>query len=417
MKQPDTNDELQRRLRSLGDHLTPRSPSGGITTAADKSPSRYHRLAVAVGGELRTLPNGAICVVGRTCRWGERIGNAILSAPTAQPEIRLASFQGEETAETLLPAELLFFDCETTSLGGAGSVAFLVGCGFVTSAGFTVRQYLLPDYSDEAALLEAVLAEFQPHRTLVSFNGVTFDAPILRDRLIVNRVARELPCRRHIDLLPASRRLFRRRLPDCRLTTLEQELFSFFREDDIPGYLVPSVYFDWLHTENTAQLAAVVRHNYWDILSMYLLLMHINRVFVEEGAPLSHTEDVYSLSRVYGRRGRHEKVVALLDEVRQAQQVTPEVTWFHSLALKRSGDWTEAVAAWKELLGTGTRESVWAAIELAKYCEHRTRSYHEALQYARLALRNRSVPSSLRQAVAHRVSRLERKLTACLSSK
>ena len=308
--------------------------------------------------------------------------------------------------------ELLFFDIETTGLGGAGAVAFLIGCGSVVSEGFEVRQYLLPDFSDETAMLEKVLEELNPDKTIVSYNGVAFDMSMIRDRMIVNRVARKIKTTGHIDLLHSVRRLFKRRLGDCSLGNVEQELFGFYREDDIPGYLIPSVYFDWLGSEALDDMETVMEHNRWDIFSLYFLINHINRVFQTEGASLDEVDDLYSLSRVYGRRKRNDKVLSLYGEIEKSgpSPLDDDVLWFSSLAMKRTGQWPEAIRVWLRLAETPGREGYRANLELAKYFEHKLKDIEKALNHTRRAFRICPDSPSHKEQLQRRLNRLSEKL-------
>ena len=376
--------KLDRQLARLKSHLAGQSAS---VRSADppKAPARYLRLAEAVGGELLQEYGGTFCLVRRSYPFAFDFGETSLSAP-AEVSVPLSCFEGADVGGEVALQQTVFFDTETTGLGGAGAVAFLIGCGSLTADGFDIRQYLLPDYVDEAAMLEYVMAEFGDNTSVVSYNGRAFDVPLVRDRMIVNRVAREIPYRHHVDLLHAARRLFRRRLRDCSLTNIEREVFGFHREDDLPGYLVPAAYFDWLSSEDISQIPAVLEHNRWDILTLFFLLERVREIFRNEGADLDEVEDLYSLSRVYERRRQRDKVIGLYRRIDDCGgEATPDVLWFHSLAFKRQGEWAQAVELWQRLTDTDTAEAYRAHVELAKYYEHRVKDAANALVHARRA--------------------------------
>ncbi|MDH4032918.1 MAG: ribonuclease H-like domain-containing protein, partial [candidate division Zixibacteria bacterium] len=297
---------------------------------------------------------------------------------------------------------------ETTGLGGSGAVAFLVGCGSVTENGFEVRQYLMPDYSDEAAMLEALQEEFSSDKTLVTYNGAAFDLPLLRGRMIVNRVARELAMADHLDLLHAARRLFRRRLGDCSLTNVERELFEFYRQDDVPGYLIPSIYFDWLGTRRLDGLLGVLEHNRLDIVSLWFLAVMVAEAFASDGSTLDSADDLHSLARVYSRRKYHHKVVDLCRRREEIQPgvAQPDVALFQAQAFKRAGEKEQAASLWRSLSGGDSREAYWANLELAKHFEHSTRDYHQALRFAKMAQRICPYGKSHRDSLKHRIKRL-----------
>jgi uncharacterized protein YprB with RNaseH-like and TPR domain len=400
---------LEERLKQLPGS-GPKKPAS--KTSSNAPPRRYLKLAEALGGELMSGPAGTFCRVNTLYPFGQPYGVNQLEYTSADSTVAAASFSIKETGHETPLSTLLFFDTETTGLGGTGAVPFLVGFGSLTEDGFEVRQYILPDYTDEAAMLEHTLTEFGADRTAVSYNGVAFDFNLMRDRMIVNRVAREIPCAGHYDLLHSARRLYRRRLADCSLTNVEREIFKFYRTDDIPGHLVPSVYFDWLESEETRQLDQVLEHNRLDILSLYFLLLHIDETFKSEGRNLSHHEDIYSLSRVYGRRKHHGKVTANYRRLEEelAEQPDEESVFFHSLAYKRAGEWEQAATLWRRLADSRSRQGFEASLELAKYHEHRTKDLDAAHRHAKRALKLCPESASQREALRNRLARLQTKL-------
>lgn len=401
------NDRLTDRLDRFKQHITPADHD----PAPAHIPTRCRRLADAVGGEVVTDRAGIYCRIATTYPIGFRFGNTVFEKPGPDASVAVSSYMALECAGEVPLANLLFVDTETTGLGGSGAVAFLVGCGSLRPDGFEVRQYLLPDYADEAALLEQVLAELKDEITLVSYNGAAFDLNLIRDRFIVNRVARDVPCAGHFDLLHSARRLFKRRLNDCTLASIEREVFAYYRQDDIPGHLIPSVYFDWLENDATEFLPAVLEHNRTDIVALYFLLLRVDEIFRSEGGVLDYADDLYSLSRVYGRRKHHQKVVANFETLRKStgRPLDDEVLFFHSLAFKRQGQWREAVELWRQLVDLGGPAAFGAAVELSKHQEHQARDVQAALRYAVRAQQAGPPTRRLKEELHHRLSRLRRK--------
>lgn len=398
------DDNLHHKLRRFDNLIT--TPKKNQPTT--RIPEHYTMLAQALGGELVTNHAGAYCMVRTFYPGSYHHGRMVL--PTEQLERSLArsAFAMKELPGNVKVSSLLFVDTETTGLGGAGAVAFLVGCASVTENGFEVRQYLMPDYSDEAAMLEALLEEFSPDKTLVTYNGAAFDLPLLRGRMIVNRVARELAMADHLDLLHAARRLFRRRLGDCSLTNVERELFGFHREDDVPGYLIPSIYFDWLGSRRLDGLTGVLEHNRLDIVSLWFLAVMVAEAFESDGSTLDAADDLHSLARVYSKRKHHDKVVDLChrrDEI-SSGVAQPDVALFQAQALKRAGEKEQAVLLWCSLSGGESREAYWANLELAMYYEHTARDYPQALRCALAAQRICSYSKSHRDRLKQRIKRL-----------
>jgi len=328
--------------------------------------------------------------------------------------VPLAAFTAMEESGRIDPRLMLFVDIETTGLGGAGTVPFLVGCGSLKSGRFEVRQYFLPDYSDEAAMLEDLLAEFTPDKVLVTYNGAAFDLPLIRDRMIINRVASEIEFQHHLDLLHTTRRLFRRRLNDCTLTNIEARVFGFERSDDIAGYLIPSVYFEWLSEERLDLVHQVLEHNRLDIVSLYCLVHRIAEVYGSRGEVLDEIDDLHSLSRVFGRRKNTSLVRDVFERIDRIDttQLAEDIILYHSMNFKRLGDTGRAVEMWRGLSKSSSRESYWANLELAKYFEHREKNLETALEHARRADEICPYGKIHRQQLSKRLSRLRVKLNS-----
>ena len=385
-----------------------------LPAAVSATPLHYGRLAEALDGEVHSTSSGWYCLVTTRYPCDSLKSSRPLFGGHGGREapLPLAAFLPGSEAGRVPVSSLLFLDIETTGLGGAGSVAFLIGCGSVRDGEFEVRQYLIPDYSDEAAMLESLLEEFNDRRVVVSYNGAAFDLPILRDRLIINRVARDIPMQRHIDLLHPVRRLFRRRLGDCTLVNVEKELLGFERNGDIPGYLIPSVYFEWLSEQRLDLMRAVLEHNRRDIVSMYYVAVLIARAFETHGKVLDSVDDLYSLSRIFGRLRETERVIDLyhrLDRMQEAP-LADDIVLFHAQVFKRAGRYDRAVELWRRLAGVGSREGFLANVELAKYYEHKARDPRQAHLHARQALGIGAPTRRQAEALRHRLARLQTKL-------
>ena len=400
------NSNLHNKLRSFDNLIiTPQKKKNRSTTGV---PEHYTNLAHAMGGELITNHAGAYCMVRTFYPGSYHHGRIKLPDEQFERSMDRSAFAMKELPGSVKVSSLLFVDTETTGLGGSGAVAFLVGCASVTEHGFEVRQYLIPDYSDETAMLEALLEEFSADKTLVTYNGAAFDLPLLRGRMILNRAARELPMADHLDLLHAARRLFKRRLGDCSLTNVERELFEFHREGDVPGYLIPSIYFDWLGSRQFDGLIGVLEHNRLDIVSLWFLAVMVAEAFESEGSTLDAADDLHSLARIYSRRKHHAKVVDLChrcDEI-SSGVAKPDVILFQAQAFKRAGDKKQAVSLWRSLSGGENREAYWANLELAMYYEHTAKDYPEALRCAKIAKQVCHYGKSHKDRLIHRIKRL-----------
>ncbi len=380
------------------------TPKTGTRTA---TPDRYRRLADAVGGELIDHPAGLVCRVRYDHKLTEPLGHVVLPGNWNDDHVEPFGLLAPPPRDNTSPIPVdsfCFFDTETTGLGGAGTVAFLLGVGRITPTSVSVDQFLLPDYPDEMALLECVAAEITDTTTIVSYNGAAFDLPLVTDRLRIHRVARELSFGLHIDLLPAVRRLWKRRLGDCSLGNVERSILGFERIDDLPGYLAPLAYFEWLQAEGTDSLAEVLLHNRWDIVSLAFLLYHLSHVVSEQGAALREETDLSALARLHERCHDYETADAVLSRIDIPQERT--TSWQQAMVLKRRGRLADARPIW-EMLAVGTDQlAVKAALELAKAAEHKWRDLSAAMQWTDRAL---ALTEGPQERLLHRRARLLRK--------
>src|SRR6185369_1102509 len=223
---------------------------------------------------------------------------------------RLATLPGQPPAD----APLLCLDTETTGLAtAAGTLAFLVGLGWWEGSRFRQVQLLLPDHADEPALLAELARHVRTGGWLVTYNGRGFDWPLIVARY---RLAREAPPVHggHLDLLPLVRRLFRHRMTDARLATVESALLGVRRHADVAGWEIPERYFTFLRDGEPGPLIDVVRHNDEDVRSLARLLVHVDRGYADREAwAAAPAGDLAGLSRAFARDGRHEEALACID--------------------------------------------------------------------------------------------------------
>lgn len=279
--------------------------------------------------------------------------------------------------------DILFLDTETTGLShGAGTVAFLVGLGFFAQDGFHVRQYMMRDYDEEPFLLQAVAQALPRFRVLCTFNGLSFDMPLLEARFTMQRMrmTHSMP---HVDLLHTARRVWKLRLRRCNLTALEEAVLGMERTDDLPGALVPERYFQYLKTHDFSLLEDVLRHNAQDIVS----LAHImSRLMTLHAAPLSadEPEDLLSLGCVMEKRGRDDLARVCY---RAADRDTLSAMARLRLAesYRRSGEWNEAAQVYNRMIAC-RQGAAYPMVAMAKICEHKTRDIARALDYTKKAI-------------------------------
>jgi uncharacterized protein len=403
-----SNQPLDNRLDRFRNLIV--TPQSGAQSSSSGTNARYRRLADALGADLVSTGGGAYCLKTTLFPMDYSHGTIRVDELKTTTEWPASAFTAHETEGSVSAGKILYLDTETTGLGGAGVVPFLVGTGEMTERGFEVKQYVIPDYDDESAMLEALLASLEG-RSVMTYNGATFDLPLLRDRFIINRVHKSYqfdPC---YDLLQATRRLFKRRIKDCSLGNVERELLGFTRDDDVPGYLIPSIYFDWLSSENVTQLPGVLEHNLYDIVSLHFLAFHIARIFGSDGEALDQVDDLYSLTRVYHRRNDRERTHRLCERLdSESAGLSPDIRLFRAFTLKKASQWPEAASIFEELARLDTREAYWANLELAKYFEHSVKDYHRSLECALRAGSQCPVTPAEKEALTYRIARLRTRL-------
>ena len=292
------------------------------------------------------------------------------------------------------PATCLYFDTETTGLaGGSGTLAFLVGVAQVENEAIRLVQFLITSFAAEPALLSAVAAHLPADNKLVSFNGKSYDVPLLVTRFRMQGQCEPLQTMPHLDLLHPTRRLFARRWTDCRLLTLERELLGFTRTDDLPGAEAPQAWFSYMRTGQAGLLIKVVEHNRQDIIS--LAAAH-GAIAEAVRNPLAYEADIHALARWLAEEDETRALTVLENSI---DCLCDDGKRFYAQLLRRAARWQEAVSIWERLAGQGCIESL---ERLAKYHEHIRKDVSTASRYCDL------LPGS--DPVAQRRKRLDGKL-------
>jgi uncharacterized protein YprB with RNaseH-like and TPR domain len=297
-----------------------------------------------------------------------------------------------------------FLDTETTGLaGGTGTAAFLIGLGFVEEDRFRVRQYFMRDYHEEPALLRGLAQDLVRFRHVVTFNGRTFDLPLLEARYRLNRERYPLADMPHLDLLPPARRLWKLRLVSCRLQALEVDLLDVRRRADVPGEEIPRIYFDYVRRRDGRALLRVLEHNRVDVVSLAALAV-LACQWVEDGRA-EDPRDVYSLAQVLEQARLFERCESEYRRVADAEAGPLRVEALLKLARykRRAGDHAAAADLWGQAALTGD----WRARRaLAIYHEHRSRDLTSALTVVEQGLADlggasgRDVPYGLERVAA-----------------
>lgn len=346
------------------------------------------------------------------------------------PLHHLAHWAGDPRLHDMPIEKFAFLDTETSGLaGGTGTYAFLVGVGRFTTdgeaekrmgtdGGFLLRQFFMSGPGEEAALLEAMIDFLVPCAALVTFNGKSFDVPLLNTRYALHATPSPLKSLVHVDLLPLARRLWRDRLPSRALKYLEEHIMVAPRtSEEVPGYEIPFLYFDYLRTGDAAPLKGVFYHNAMDIVAMTALFSHTAAMLADpHSANLEHGLDVTALARLFEDLGKWDDAARLYE--RGLELGLPEAGFTdamqrYSALQRRRGDLDAAVKLWERAAGEG---HIYAHVELSKHYEHRKRDYSEAYRWARSALQLAqapSLPASIRrfwtEDISRRLARLGKK--------
>lgn len=286
------------------------------------------------------------------------------------------------------PEDLLFFDTETTGLsGGAGNTVFLLGYSRVEGDEVVMRQHFLPAPHAEVTLYHSFLEQARKSSHLVTFNGKSFDWPQVKTRhtLIRDQVS-ELPVFGHLDLLHGARRLWKDELESCRLSLIEQEKLQVTREDDLPGFLAPIRYFDFLHSQDPAHIEGVLRHNEQDVLSLITLYTHISQMILRHDQADISQEERFAIARWYEAVGDQEaamKAYALVAQSEHAWNVRAKLAL--GQLYKKQKNWRQALHIWESCLSGPRHVPEELYIEAAKLCEHQLKDYEKALYYSQKA--------------------------------
>lgn len=292
-------------------------------------------------------------------------------------------------------AGFLFLDTETTGLErGTGTLVFLVGMGFWRANRFRLLQFFLPEPIQESAMLSR-LAEIVPtFQYIVTFNGKAFDIPILQSRYILNTLRPPFNGLGHLDLLPLARRLWKNRLPSRAMRDLERDILKFSRsQEDIPGWMIPEVYLQYLKTKDPKPLLGVFYHNEMDIVSLAALANYMDDLIHDPPHALhSESPDWIAVGHLYEDLGHTPKAIHLYQHSLEAglpeRFIAPTLMSLAAI-YKKEKNWPCAIALWEKAAKKG---DVSACIEIAKFYEHQEKNYALSQKWARLG---KSLLSSL----------------------
>lgn len=412
-------------MPSLSDKLKSLGVKVGTSHLPPVAPRLADSLDQALSGHPHHTPLGETYVVENRYPAGHPHGRGSLEI--SAPLDTLAIWAGSDQLKELPPQAFAFIDTETTGLsGGTGTYAFLIGAGRFEGDEFHLIQFFMRDPVEEPAQLIALEEFLAPCQVLVSYNGKAFDVPLLASRYISH--GWHIPFREyaHIDLLHLARRLWRNRLPSRTLGNIEAQILGTQRtEEDVPGWMIPQIYFNYLHSNDPQPLRSVFYHNAMDVISLAALLNHSAALLAN---PLTNGAqfgvDLLSLAQLFEDLGDLDAATSLyvhgLQHLDAREERIPREIFLRSLdrlALihKRSANPGKAIELWLE---AAHHQHVLAFIELAKHYEHNSRDYAQALLWTESAIdliQNQPVPDQaqyhlLLTELRHRQQRLLGKL-------
>lgn len=404
----DLRTRLQRlRVQKVKRELPPSVPAEGVAQRREQTLTHKREQAArsALPGREMVTSQGAFQLIENRYPLDFVHGPLTLAEAFARDPATAAQLARAEALAITDLRQLAFVDTETTGLvGGAGTLAFLVGVGVcaMDTNEFVLRQYFLRDPAEEPALLTTLIRDLADRTGWVTFNGKSFDLPLLETRLTLNRQRGALGLRPHLDLLMPARRLYRGRLESCSLGTLEQHILHLTREqDDVPGALIPQMYLDYLRTRDAHEMRRVIYHNEIDILSMVTLMGHVLEIFQST----AQSSKPSAISRQPSEKLTPADWLRLAQWHDDNHRVTEaEAAYRQALAgklaldmravglarlaamLKRQNRRAEAVPLWEQW-ASFTLDTPEPFIELAKFYEWHTRDMAAAQTWAERALK------------------------------
>jgi len=331
------------------------------------------------------------------------------------------------------PEKWLFLDTETTGLaGGTGTYAFLIGLAWWDAGGLQVEQFFMRDFAEEHSLLDELSHRVAERPVLVTFNGKSFDWPLLENRFTMTRSIAAPKLAAHLDLLHPARALWKLRLGSVRLVELERRVLDaprlgWHRENDVESALIPQFYFDYLRGGPAEALAGVVRHNQMDLRGLAALFGKINALLSEPAGAARGIEslDLFGLSRFLQRRGENDRAQSACAQalsIGLPAEFLPKARRDLARMAKRRGEHARAAEIWLEIV-SDLHDGIHACEQLAIYYERQVKDLSRAAEFAQLALRKLRPQRSashdpylaarsarLEQKFLHRLARLQHQI-------
>lgn len=381
---------LRRRIARIDRKYAGSPPlRPALALAPPLKPSKYYIEEWSSGQEVET-EFGRHFETERLFERHRRHGSMDISLLAELADDLLGAISGDTVPQSS-PTRWAFLDTETTGLaGGTGTYAFLIGVGRITPEGFRVRQFFMREFGEEASLLAALSGHLSEFDVLVTYNGKAYDQPLLETRYRMARARPPFDRLPHLDLLFGARRLWNLRFDSCRLVELENQILGVEREGDLPGELIPYVYFEYLRTREATRLVPIFHHNAIDILTLACLTGIVPQVFrAPAEAKLAHGAEMVGMARWLRTAERFDDALALFRraiELGLCDELLFRTIWDVACLEKKLRRDAAAIASFAELASCRNPHRVQALEELAKHYEHRERNYAMALEMTRSAL-------------------------------
>ena len=360
------------------------------TTQPPKPVRSRTNMEELMSGEVVQTTFGAHFETEQLWQLHKRHGSVGISDLTALPEDLLVSLS-EGAIARAHPGRWAFLDTETTGLaGGTGTYAFLIGVGSIGAEGFRLRQFFMRDYGEERSVLARLAEYLTQFDVLITYNGKAYDQPLLETRFRMARARHPFDRLEHLDLLFGARRLWKLRLESCRLVDLENQILGVERQGDLPGVMIPYLYFDYLRTQTAFRLVPIFHHNAMDILSLACLTAIVPLAFrAPEDTVFRHGADLIGLARWLLQSGRPEDALRLFRravDLGLPDNLLFRTLWDVAVTEKRCGRIGAAIDAFQELTGSRNPYRARAFEELAKHYERGERNYELALEMTERSL-------------------------------
>jgi uncharacterized protein YprB with RNaseH-like and TPR domain len=423
--------DLRERLRRV---LGPSRPAAGAGSAGQASdgqagdragpphgaggqPARERDVHQLVPGSVIEGPLGTCFVAERDLALDHRHGAEALGRFFDLTDRGLGCLARAVEPLAIDRESIVFLDTETTGLaGGTGTFVFMVGLAYFRGDRLLVRQFFMRHHAEEPAMLAALTQVLGRHEAVVTFNGKSFDVPLLLTRYTANRQRPTLPTEIHLDLLHPARRFWREQLDSCSLSALERAVLGHRRTADVPSWMIPELYFRYLRGGEPEPMARVFEHNLHDVLSLVALTCRLGRLLDGPSDPAADPFELFAAARIYEDLGLWEEAYTRYEQaLRSAHGVAARAQVASRLAAlcKRVGRHERAIQLWRRLASLGLTGCE-PFVELAKHFEHRLRDYEAALEAVEQALavvelralRRRPGAAAERAALEHRRARL-----------